>query len=188
MIGETVQWVLSAEIPSHYYHIGRWVFACMGATWNTRERETRKTKNWSRAWEKKYRCWNGCAHSRLQLLSIVKFIHSYTRCRRFFFSSFIWNATAYTFSSHRSAVLMVCELNQQNPPTDQEVYVRFVRRVAGSYSSTVISERLRVKWNQRGKKNIKENNKSTSTKILNVSRKSHQNTKIAFNNLCFTTF
>lgn len=49
---------------------------------------------------------------------------------------------------------MVCELNQQNPPTDQEVYVRFVRRVAGSYSSTVISERLRVKRKQQSKYGI----------------------------------
>lgn len=49
---------------------------------------------------------------------------------------------------------MVCELNQQNPPTDQEVYVRFVRRVAGSYSSTVISERLRVERKQQSKYGI----------------------------------
>lgn len=52
----------------------------------------------------------------------------------------------------------------------EEVYVRFVSRIAGSYSSTVISERLRV--SKEKNKRIKKNNiVNLSTEIIfNVSK------------------
>lgn len=61
----------------------------------------------------------------------------------------------------------------------EEVYVRFVSRIAGSYSSTVISERLRVS-KEKKQENKKNNIVNLSTEIIFNVSKTKVNTNCIF--------